>query len=233
MGKPLRPIRALTFDLDDTLWPVLPVIEHAEQTLQRWLAQHCPRVIERWDIEAIRSLRAQVAERRPDIAHDFSAQRVVTLRHVLSDCGSSTRLVDRAFAVFFEARHQVDLYPDVHPTLNKLAERYPLAALTNGNANPHRIGLKMFAFCLHARHYDPKPEATLFDAARDRLAVDAEQLVHVGDHPEQDVMAARSAGFQAIWVNRKGQSWCGDGEPPLSVQSLAEIPALLADSNSD
>lgn len=205
----------------------MPVIEHAEQTLQAWLTVHCPRVIERWDIEAIRSLRAQVAERQPEIAHDFSAQRVATLRHVLTDCGYSMALVDRAFAVFFDARHQVELFPDVHPTLSRLAESYPLAAITNGNADPERIGLSMFSFCLHARNFDPKPHAALFDAARERLAVDAEHVVHIGDHPEQDVMAARNAGFQAIWVNRHNELWSGDGEPPLSVRSLAEIPALL------
>ena len=35
-------IKAITLDLDDTLWPVWPAIEKAEQALLDWLARHAP-----------------------------------------------------------------------------------------------------------------------------------------------------------------------------------------------
>ena len=33
-------IKAITFDLDDTLWDVWPVVERAEQLLHDWLAEN-------------------------------------------------------------------------------------------------------------------------------------------------------------------------------------------------
>lgn len=226
-------IQALTFDLDDTLWPIQPVIEHAEHTLQRWLEMHCPRVAARWDLASIRQLREQIAAAQPAIEHDFSAQRMATLDHMLLRCGYSKLDVQRAFDVFFDARHQVDLYPEVQSTLGTLSEHYPLAAITNGNAIPERVGLGMFSFCFHARQYAfPKPHPCLFDAARQHLGSQAERTVHIGDHPVQDVEAARAAGFQAIWVNRAGIAWPEDTPPPATVQSLAEVPALLGRCSS-
>ena len=38
----LSRIRAITLDLDDTLWPVWPTIARAEAQLQSWLQQHAP-----------------------------------------------------------------------------------------------------------------------------------------------------------------------------------------------
>ena len=35
-------VRALTLDLDDTLWPVWPIIDRAEQVLHDWLASNAP-----------------------------------------------------------------------------------------------------------------------------------------------------------------------------------------------
>ena len=37
-------LRLITFDLDDTLWDAPPVLQAAEAALQRWLAEHAPRL---------------------------------------------------------------------------------------------------------------------------------------------------------------------------------------------
>ena len=36
-------VRAITLDLDDTLWPIWPTIARAEQALQDWLRHRAPR----------------------------------------------------------------------------------------------------------------------------------------------------------------------------------------------
>ncbi|MDB5930798.1 MAG: HAD-superfamily hydrolase subfamily variant 3, partial [Polaromonas sp.] len=35
-------VKAVTLDLDDTLWPIWPTIERAEKALNGWLAAHAP-----------------------------------------------------------------------------------------------------------------------------------------------------------------------------------------------
>ena len=42
--------KAVLFDLDDTLWPIVPVIRAAETILYTWLQQHAPRVADRFTI---------------------------------------------------------------------------------------------------------------------------------------------------------------------------------------
>ena len=44
MSERRLPIRAVTFDLDDTLWDIWPIVEQAEQRLQQWLQQRYPRI---------------------------------------------------------------------------------------------------------------------------------------------------------------------------------------------
>ena len=35
-------IRAITLDLDDTLWPIWPTIARADQAMRDWLAERAP-----------------------------------------------------------------------------------------------------------------------------------------------------------------------------------------------
>ena len=37
-------IKAIVFDLDDTLWPLRPLIAAAEQTLYAWLIERVPSI---------------------------------------------------------------------------------------------------------------------------------------------------------------------------------------------
>ena len=79
----MQHIRAITFDLDDTLWPIAPVMLRAEPQLDAWLRAHCPRTADAYPVETMRVLRDRVAEENPHLAHDFSAQRRLSLRAAL------------------------------------------------------------------------------------------------------------------------------------------------------
>ena len=125
-------IRALTLDLDDTLWPIEPVVLRAEAELDAWLAQHCPEVAAAWPIEAMRALRTRVHADNPELAHDFTALRKLSLAHVFEPFGHGEELVERAFEVFYAARNRVELYPDAGPALQRLAGRAVLRTDENG-----------------------------------------------------------------------------------------------------
>ena len=77
-------IKAISFDLDDTLWPVWPAIERAEATLLQWLADHAPATAARYPTTlALRTLRGQLEAERPDLLHDLSALRRESIRLAL------------------------------------------------------------------------------------------------------------------------------------------------------
>lgn len=223
-------IRALTLDLDDTLWPVWPTIIRAEDALHAWLAEHAPRTAQRYSIDAMRRLRDRIVSERPGIAHDFTEQRRLTLLHALRDSGEDSALMEPAYEVFIAARNQVEFYPEAGAALEQLAARYPIAALTNGNADLVRIGIDHhFTFHIGAReHGAPKPHASIFQAACQRLELEPEHVLHVGDDPELDVIGAQGAGMRTAWINRDGARWqWSRREPDYTVRSLDELVQQL------
>ena len=70
----LSRIRAITLDLDDTLWPIWPTIARAESVLQSWLAEHAPATHALYAMPgALRAIRNRMEQLRPDLRHDLSA----------------------------------------------------------------------------------------------------------------------------------------------------------------
>jgi len=223
-------IKALTFDLDDTLWEVWPVVEHAEQLLYEWLAGYYPRIATRFTSLELRELCDEIAADQPTIAHDRTRLRKEALQLAARRAGYSEFDVEAAFAVFFAARNAVELFAEVRPTLKRLARRYTLASLSNGNADLRLIGLDdVFAFSLNAIDVGAaKPEALMFEEACRQLQVLPEQVVHIGDDPIHDVQGGLEAGFRTVWVNRNGRDWPGGARADAEISNLAELEAVLA-----
>lgn len=221
---------AITLDLDDTLWPIAPVMQRAETALDDWLRTHAPLAAERWPAPALRVLREQISARHPELAHDYSEQRRRTLVHVFAECGVDAAHVDPAFEAFYAARNAVECYPDAIAALQRIAALLPVAALTNGNADVERIGLAShFRFVLSAReHGRGKPSACLFHAACERLGIAAHDVLHVGDDTELDIVGAHDAGLRTCWINRDGRGWPrGDIEPDLEFAQLGGLADWL------
>lgn len=226
-------IRLITFDLDDTLWDVGPVLHSAELRLREWLASHAPGLSD-VSIEALGAIRRRLLDADPQLRHRISELRRQVLRHALENAGYSLReageLAERAFHVFLEARHAVQLFPEVHPTLEQLTNHYILGVLTNGNADVRRLGLAdYFDFALCAEELGiGKPDPAPFREALRRANVAPGHAVHIGDHPSDDIGGAQRAGMRAIWFNPTGRPWQEDGAPPDAViGNLSELPAVL------
>jgi putative hydrolase of the HAD superfamily len=226
----MRPLRAVIFDLDNTLWDVHPVIVRAEHVLYRFLASHYPRVTERHDLDSMRELRVRIARERPDMRHDFTWLRLESLRRHAVEAGYAPSLADEAFEVFYRARNEVILYDDVRPALEQLARHYRLFAISNGNADLAVIGLHhYFEARLTAREAGMlKPDPRIFAQLLALAGLDATEAAHVGDDAEADVEGARASGILPVWLNREAQRWPLESSPPaLVIGGLDELPALL------
>lgn len=224
------PVRAVTLDLDDTIWPIAPVIVRAESALMAWLAEHAPRTAARFPLERVRALRDAVAHEHPHLAHDFTRQRMISLERMFAEAGDDPALADAAFEAFFAARCSVEHYPDSVDALERMARRLPLAALSNGNACLARIGLMpLFRFQLGAReHGAAKPDVSIFHAACARLGRAPQEVLHVGDDVEMDVVGATRAGLRTCWINREGRAWPhAEIVPDLQFHDLAALADWL------
>ncbi|AVO42266.1 HAD family hydrolase [Simplicispira suum] len=230
----LSQIRAVSLDLDDTLWPVWPTIARAETALQDWLHQHAPATqMLCAQPDARLALRAQAARSLPGSAHDMSALRQEAIRLALLQAGDDPQLASAAFEVFLAERQRVELFEDALPALEFLSRRYPLVALSNGNADVSRIGLQhFFAASVGAHEVGcAKPDARMFQRAADRVDVAASQVLHIGDDALHDGVGALAAGMQMAWLNRAAKPWeHAPWEPHLTVAGLDALCIHLADA---
>ncbi|GAA4854829.1 HAD-IA family hydrolase [Luteimonas vadosa] len=228
-------IRAITLDLDDTLWPFAPIGERIERAIDDWLHTHSPRTAQRFPIPAMRALRDRVHAEHPHLAHDYSRLRRMTLEQALSESGEDATLAEAAYEAFQAARNDIDYYPDSLAALHRIAARVPVAAVTNGNADLARIGIAgHFRFTLCSReHGSGKPDASIFLAACQRLGHAPGDVLHVGDHDEIDVLGAARAGLRSCWLNRaddRGQrrAWPHAGlRPDLEFDTLTALADWL------
>lgn len=229
----LSRIRAISLDLDDTLWPVWPTIGRAEACLQQWLAEHAPAAHALSVQPGVhQALRSQALQSLPDRAHDMSALRQEAIRLVLLQAGDDPALAAPAFEVFLAERQRVDLFDDALPALAFLSARFPLIALSNGNADVSRMGLGHF-FAATVSAIDvgcAKPDPRMFERAAERAGVPARSVLHVGDDAHHDGEGALAADMQFAWLNRSGKPWQHDEcSPHLSVPTLAALCAHFTD----
>jgi putative hydrolase of the HAD superfamily len=226
----LAKIKAVTIDLDDTLWPIWPVIERAEKALHRWLVDHAPMTAALFSNPlALREIRESMSAMRPDLKHDMSALRRESIRFALTRAEEDPALAETAFEAFFAERQNVTLFDDARPALEHLAARFPIVALSNGNADVHRIGLgQFFRASINAREFGVgKPDPRIFLAAAGAVDVQPEQVLHVGDDMTLDALGALNAGMQAAWLNRSDQIWPHEQEPHVTLANLDELRELF------
>jgi FMN hydrolase / 5-amino-6-(5-phospho-D-ribitylamino)uracil phosphatase len=216
----------LSFDLDDTLWPVGPVIIAAEAAMWKWLQEQHTEAMREHSIETVRAIRARVALKFPQRSHDMTFLRHRAIMELFDGHPEAQSHADQAFEVFYRERNRVTLYADVRGALERLRKRYRLFALSNGNADLKRCGLAEF-FEGHVTAISagaPKPDGRIFKQLTSDTGVHAEQIMHIGDDPHTDVNGAARAGLQAVWLNRDARQWPADLQPPLrTIATLAEV----------
>lgn len=230
-------LKCATFDLDDTLWAVDPVIRQANRTLWQWLEEHggdFVRLHSPADLVEGSRMRAQLLQEQPDIAHSMTLVRLRLLEKGLQAAGFAPQqaeaLAAQAFEVFMKARHEVEFFEHAFDMLKQLkAQGLILGALSNGNADVGLTGVgSLFDFQYNADGVgSAKPDPRMFHCALEHTALRPEQVVHIGDHPVNDVAAARAVGCWTIWVNLEGQHWPRPAEADERVACLSQIPAAI------
>jgi putative hydrolase of the HAD superfamily len=221
-------IRAICFDLDNTLWEIEPVLVRAERILADWLGRRYPLIRERFTPDDMRELRAALLAEQPHQAHDLSFLRRETIARCAAEVGYQRDMAHEAFAIWHAARNQVEPFGEVVPALETLKARFRLATLTNGNADLSVIGLAHhFEVALHAGALGwAKPDPRAYTALADALTLEPAEILFVGDEPHADVVGPRAVGMQTVWVNRSGAIW--PDELPAADASVADLDGLLA-----
>lgn len=220
----MPPIKAILFDLDDTLWPIAPVIARAEAQMFDWLREHAPAVAESFTVEALRQRRMEMMKEHAHFRFDMIGLRHAGLTEAFRHCDEDCARVDHAMEVFNRARNIVDLYEDVEPVLPRLAQRFVLGTISNGPADLETIGLAPhFRTSLAAWRFGTgKPDPAIFVAACESLGVAPAQAVYVGDDPLLDVEGAQLAGLKGVWLDRRGRHAARDFPAHLQPDAICD-----------
>lgn len=234
--RSLGTIAAITFDLDDTLYDNQPVMLRTEQASLDFMRRYHPN-LSQFKADEYYRLRQMLLEDEPDIYHDVTEWRYQAVECAMRNAGlspenarSGARATMDEFAVW---RSRVDVPQETHDTLGALAGKWPLVAITNGNADPHLFGLgDYFRFVLRAGPDGrAKPYRDMYHRAAQKLGVVLWEILHVGDDLTTDVGGAIRGGVQACWINqRDGDVMQIDDSrllPHLEISRLASLTSLI------
>jgi FMN hydrolase / 5-amino-6-(5-phospho-D-ribitylamino)uracil phosphatase len=223
-------IKAISLDLDDTLWPIWPTIERAEKVLHDWLVAHAPMSAALFSSpSALREIRDEVTVNRPELKSDLSALRRESIRLALYRAGENPLLAEPAFDAFYLERNRVTLFEDAKPALEFLSARMPLVSLSNGNADLQLAGIApYFRASISAREFGVgKPDPRIFHAAAGALDLTPQDVLHVGDDATLDALGALNAGMQAAWINRSEHLWPHEMQADATLGNLLELCGLF------
>jgi 2-haloalkanoic acid dehalogenase type II len=229
-GMDAGAIRAICFDLDNTLWEIEPVLLRAERILADWLGSRYPKIPEAFPPDRVLTVREALLREQPHQAHDLTFLRRETIARMAESVGYDRDMAHEAFALWHAARNQVTPYDEVTSALEKLKARFRLATLSNGNADLATIGLAHhFEVVLHAAALGcAKPDVRVYRQLADTLTLKPAEILFVGDEPHADVVGPRAVGMQTVWVNRGRAIW-PDALPAADacITGLDELVALL------
>ncbi|MEX1255224.1 MAG: HAD family hydrolase [Dehalococcoidia bacterium] len=241
-------VRAVLFDLGDTLWhfPEMPPADEIRgETMRRIYA-----LLRSWDVEPEgelrflgRDIRLTVTEAVkqayegdfvepdcPGIARDVAAAKGLTISQEQAD-----QLWDawNLGGAFLNRR----LFHDALHMLETLQQRgYRLGSVTNRTFGGPRfleevdeLGLADYfeVISISCDLGYMKPRAEIFEHALDALAIEPQEVVMVGDSLKADVGGAQALGMTAVWRRLPKTKEEVDGiKPDFIIDELREIPDL-------
>ena len=231
----LSAIKAISFDLDDTLYSNKPVMMAIEKKMIAYFAKHLaaqqhklPKAFANFTMRYWYQFRRQAISKHPELSNDVVRVRLESYRLGLSSLGYSKeeaqKMAQAAVDYFIALRSDFSVPNASKELLAKLGKRYTLVAISNGNVDCHALGIAdYFHHIYHAgwqkneQLLKQKPSTDMFDLACQQLAIVPQQLLHVGDCGRSDIQGALRAGCQSAWLS------CYDVGKPISVLPHLEI----------
>jgi 2-haloalkanoic acid dehalogenase type II len=245
------PIRAISFDLFDTLVDLLtetiPRVEYCGHTVPGMLSQLHVLVARKNPVdfdEFLRVMKEVDGEfRQSHYAHHRELATRERFEALLGRLGSAdgelvTAMVDTHMGGLYE---QVEFVEHHRAVLSELKDNFRLAVCSNfsHSETAHRVlrsaGLDdlMDAILISDAVGIRKPAAKIFRDTLEALDVEPGELLHVGDSLGADVAGAAALGIRTAWVVRRVQDPEAalreqpDLSPDYQIADLAEIPSLI------
>lgn len=232
-------IKAITFDLDDTLWPVRPTLKRAEIETYQWLCENAPAITEQFSLMDIAEFRFKLFKKDRDFKHQISKVRIAAIKQLAlqSDFSeqAATELAEQSFDIHYQLRQKVNCYQGVEKLLAELSQNYLLGAISNGNADVYKTSIgEYFNFAISAEQVNAsKPDRIIFDLALTHIetalgeTISTKQIIHVGDDFHCDVIGAKQADFKAVWLDHQEEKKPDEGETDSALIESIKADAVI------
>ena len=226
-------IKSISFDLDDTLWPLMPNIMEAEKTTNEWIKDNFPGTAALLGKQDVIEIRDKLIKEDPNLMNQISDLRKLMFYELNIRAGygreESENMAEEAFEIYFKGRNAVTFYEGVIETLELLKNDYSLGVVTNGNADLQVIGIdNLFDYIFSAADLNAhKPDPVMFEAVINRTGLRAEEICHIGDHPINDVKASLDFGMTPNWFNYQKASFPLEGIEVAEFSDWNSLPDLI------
>ena len=224
-------IKAVVFDIDQTLWDFHAARKHA---LAACLGLLCERatsqVVASWTIDELQARFDRIEEMAKHSA--LGRIRTASLREAANEAAPlDAKLGQDLHDLYFAVRHAAhEPFDDVIPALTALRESgLKLGLVSNGNSQIERIGLGGWwdTIVLAPDHGVAKPHPEIYRITADRIGCEPCELVCVGDDPEKDVAGPQRAGWHGVWNRRLEEELPAGINPDATIELLTELPDIL------
>lgn len=205
--RTLKPFYAITLDLDNTLYNNHLIITQAEKKSITFLKKYHA-ALNHLKINDYYTSRLKILSENPNIYHDVNHWRWKSLQKILLKAGltkyESLLGADQAMDIIIYWRNKINITTNTHTILSALNSKWPLIAITNGNANPKKFGLHKYFYdiLIAGKNGRAKPYTDMFDLSAKRFGIACKHILHIGDNLQTDIQGGLSANMQTCWTNQ-------------------------------
>lgn len=231
----------LTFDLDDTLFPIGPVVEDANDAMIR--AMHRLGFTKSTNKNVLKHTTAIRKSIKYPITYTSLRMRAIQTElesHLPKKQSVDPSVVKHCFDAWLNERHasaERNLFPGAIEMLESVKEQHPtacIAAITNGRGDPKDMDSisHFFDFCVSGEDDgvfpERKPQRGIYKASLARYEErypdsigDGRIWCHVGDCLANDVGASVDCGARGVWMeaNHEDATANSDKQPVWSTAS--------------
>lgn len=190
----------LIFDADDTLWENNVIFERVIDEFLEWMARPgLDRVEVRAVLDGIEAANALTLGYGSKVFLHSLGECVARLRGRAATAEESARI--SGWAAAFDGG-RVELMPGVAETLAELARRHELLLLTKGDAEEQGRKVAVSGLTRHFRgvHIVAEKNVATYEELTRAYELVPESTWMIGNSPKSDILPARSAGLNAVFI---------------------------------
>nr|WP_202987940.1 HAD family hydrolase [Vibrio parahaemolyticus] len=239
-GAPV--LKAIFFDMDETLCGTSQADKAAGQKFAAWIQQTYPQLsdpqafLQRYLQGVYKKLNAEFPQ-LVALLPDENAFRCGLIQTILAENGIhiEAEQAQQAQHYFDSARMGAfTFFPGVKEMLTDLRKHYKLVVITNGpifSQHPKLKATQMDEWVDHiivgGEEPEEKPAASIFQKALNLVDIKPEEALHIGDSLAADIAGANNMGILSVWVNATGASNPTEITPNFEIRETVELKEIL------